>query len=276
MHLLLDALYFIPSEDGVPYVIEGSHVKNPAMKWGWGFRLGLAEDFAHDDWKASLVWTCLPTQHDTQTQGHLTPIWSNAPQVPEDFVTESKVHWRLHLGIVDLDLEKKWMVSEHLNLQPHLGLRFASLREKFFVRYAGGSLFPEGVDNMHSKNKFWGVGPEAGLHANWNVGKHWFLVGKSTASITYGEFYVHQAERKEGSGFSFLRLHDVFSQAAFLLDFALGIAWKIDNFESHLMWEEHFFPGQNHLTPFTQNRQIPTHPGSISVMGLSLGFDWKF
>ncbi len=272
MHLLLDALYFIPSEDGVPYVIEHNDFKNPDMKWGWGFRLGLAQDFSHDDWKASLVWTCFPTQHDTETSGHLTAIWSNAPQIPGDFVEHAKVHWRLHMGIVDLDLEKKWTISSGLALYPHAGIRFASLREKFFVRYAGGSLFPDEVDNMHAKNKFWGLGPEAGLHTDWNLWKQWYILGKSTVSIAWGEFYVHQAEREEKSRVSFLQEHNVFSQAALLLDLSLGLAWQGEHFGCHLLWEEHFFPKQNHLT-------MPSgasSPGSLSVTGLTLGFDWKF
>lgn len=275
MHLLLDTLYFLPAEDGVSYAIEDSTIKNSDMKWGWGFRFGLAEDFSHDDWQVSLLWTCIPTQHDTETSGHLTPIWSNAPQTSTSFVELAKVHWRLHLGIVDLDLEKKWMVSPYLQLQPHVGVRFASLREKFFVRYKGGSLFPGEEDNMHAKNKFWGVGPEIGINAQWNIWRKWYLVGKSSGALTWGAFYIHQAEQEAKSHPTHFRYHNVFSQAAFLLDFALGFAWQGDSLGCHLLWEEHFFPGQNHLTPFSGNVFVGSL-GSLSMMGVSAGLDWKF
>ena len=260
MHLLLDALYFIPSEDGVAYVSDRGTSKNPDMKWGWGFRLGLAQDFKHDAWKTSLVWTCLPVQHDTTATGHLTPLWTDA----YDYVESARVHWRLHLGIVDLDLERNWKISPYFEIAPHIGVRFASLREKFFVLYQGGSIAPGEEDNMHAKNKFWGVGPEMGAGINWRLGGHFSIAAKSTASLAYGEFYVHEDEREAGDH----KLYNIFSQAAFLWDLALGMSWQSEKFSSHLSWENHWFPGQNHLGG--------ARPGSLSVMGVSLGFDWKF
>jgi hypothetical protein len=273
----LDLLYWQPNEDGVPYAITQHHVKQPDMKWGGGFRLGFEYEFKRDNWAVNLNWTCLPIHHRTESEGSLFPIWSNAPQNPSDFVSSAKALWRLHLGIVDLELKKPWDVSPHLTFFPRLGVRFASIRQKFYVAYSGGTLFPNDTDNFNTKNKFWGVGPEMGVDADWGLSKYFSLIARAAYSIVYGEFYIHETEREMVARTMHLKLFNIYNEARSLIDLVLGLEWKYGHASLRASWEQHFFSGQNQLLNFTPplNKMVG-NGGDLAVSGISLGGSWRF
>ena len=273
----LDLLYWQPNEDGVPYAITEHHVKQPEMKWGGGFRLGFEYQFERDYWTVNLNWTCLPIHFTTESSGHLFPIWSNAPQDPTDFVSHAKALWRLHLGIVDLSVEKPWDVSRHFTLSPNLGVRFASIRQKFYVSYSGGSLFPDDTDNFNTKNKYWGVGPLLGVNANLGLKYGFNIVGQIAYSLVYGEFYIHETEREQISRDIHLKFLDRFYQVRSLVDLQLGLEWTYGQTTLHAAWEQHFYAGQNQLINFnTPLNKLLGNQGDLAVSGITVGGKWRF
>jgi len=274
----LDLLYFQPQEDNIAYVVKGSSIENPDMKWGWGFRLDLGNSFKRDDWRVDLIWTCLPVQNDTEAEGHLRPIWSNAPQTPASFVDKAKVHWRLHLGIVDLLLAKPWDVSPRLTLSPNLGVRYASLRQKFFVSYFGGNLFVGEEDTFHSKNKYEGVGPVIGCNADFSLCDSLSVIGSLGYATVWGETYVHEKEWEKGAHITHFRLFDIFPMSASLVNLALGLEWAYNQCHLHVKWEQYYFPNQNHLQTAVSSAVGPLlqHTGDLSVAGVSGGVRWSF
>lgn len=269
----LDLLYWQPQEDGVPFAV-ASEVKNPEMKWGPGWRIGFDFGLPRDQWSVYLVWTSIPIQKDTVAEGHLFPVWSSKPQVEGDFVTHAKAHWRLHLGIVDLDLRKAWELSPSFTLLPHLGIRFASLRQKYYVTYEGGSLFPDQVDNFNSKNKFWGLGPETGLNASWGLGKGWSLFSEMGMALVWGHFYIHESEKEHVTHTNFLKLFDIFDVNRALFDMAIGLEYEWKHLSLHAAWEQHYFPRQNQL--IFQTPQLLSNHADLSIVGITVGGKYDF
>lgn len=276
-----DLLYWQPQEDQIPFALEqtSGKVKNAELTWGWGFRIALDYGLARDSWDLHLRWTCLPIQKDTEASGHLLPYWTTAPMSAGDFVSHAKAHWRLHLGIVDLELSRDWVVSSKFNLVPRLGVRFASIRQKYYVTYKDGSLFPGEEDHFNSKNKFWGVGPEGGFNATWYLSENWSLFSSFSISLVYGQIYVHESDTTSPSHVHHLKLFNIFPYSCLLWDMSLGIEWIRDNYTIHAAWEQHLFPGQNQLTPFlsqTSKGVFASHLGDLSLVGVTFGATWKF
>jgi hypothetical protein len=264
----LDLLYFQPQADGAAFAIEESHIYNPQMRWGWGFRLTLGTP------TLALKWLCLPIQNNTYAEGHLLPSWSSAPQDASSFVDAAKARWRLHLGLVDLEWQKKWDVSPYFLIKPRLGIRFASIRQKLHIIYRGGSLFPGEEDIFSSKNKYWGVGPEVGADLAWKLGNAWSLTGSSTFSGVTGGFYIHEAEREYISRVKHLNFFDCYGMGAIIWDYAIGIQWVRGITTLQASWEQHFFPSQNRLVHPPVSQLIGT--GDLAVSGLSIGAKFAF
>lgn len=271
----LDLLYMQPQVDNLCYVLDGSKLKNPQTIWSPGFRIDLGYRFQRDAWQVDLSWMCLPTNKEIETQGHLLPVWSSAPQTPDSFVDRSKVRWRLHLGIVDLLLSKTWVVSRRLHLQPGMGLRFASLRQKFFVSYFGGNLFPGVEDTLHTKNKFWGLGPVVSFNTRWLLSPRWSFLGRFNYSLVRSQFYEHEKEWEVETHRTHFRLFNTTENNSALYQLAFGLEWLFNQCRFHVMWEEDFFPHQNHLQYPLPSTQL-LRGGNLSVAGLSAGVLWQF
>ncbi len=274
----LDLLYFQPQEDNLAYAMKASTIETPNMRWGWGFRLDMGGSFKRDGWRMNLAWTCLPVQNDTEVSGHILPTWSGAPQTATSFVDKAKAHWRLHLGIVDLLLSKPWDVSSFCRVIPGIGVRYASLRQKFFVSYFGGNLFIGEEDTIHTKNKYEGVGPVASLSGDFSLVKSLSLTGSLDYSIVYGSTYVHQKEWEKGAHRTHFRLFEEFTMPAGLFHLALGLKWIFHQCELHAKWEQYFFPDQNHLmNPKPGFAGVLFERfGALSTAGVSGGAQWSF
>lgn len=274
----VDFLYVQPQATGVPITISETRTKNPDMKWGYGFRVSFGYTLPRDNWGLQLIWLSVPVQNHTDVSGHLLPTWTSAEGDSSSFVDSAKSRWRLHLGLVDLDLSKPWRISPSFILYPHGGIRFASIRQKFYITYSGGSLFPGDSSNFASKNKYWGLGPEGGLTLEYLLNKHWSMRAGTAFSLVFGGFYIHETEREEKSRIEHLKLLSEYPMSAALLDMTLGLRYSSNHWSFHLDWEEHLFPGQNQLNfPVnTSPKKFASNLGAVSIAGISLGAVYHF
>ena len=136
---------------------------HPKSKWDYGYRLGLGYDLTHDGWDLYAGWTHLrttATQHveiDLQLVPHriyalytaVVPGTENALGVSDLRTTAITVNptadsldtrWKLHFDLIDLELGREFYTSRYLTLRPHIGLRGASVRQKYDIDYMGGTL----------------------------------------------------------------------------------------------------------------------------------------
>jgi hypothetical protein len=135
------------------------------------------------------------------------------------------------------------------------------------------------------KNKFFGIGPNAGLQIDWLFGKGFGLFVKTLFSMLFGEFFLHQNEYSQGGKKRALGVRNLYSSAPPLLDFSAGLYWEHD-FSGGLKriwlaiaWDELFCFSQNQLLRFTSSNSkgvFFSNQGDLIVSGIELAMRFDF
>ncbi len=278
-------LYWKAHENGLSFTVDSSSkVKNPDFEWDFGFKLGLGYRFPHDKWNLKLQWTSFQTHADDEEKEEvLFPLWTKSVQTAPLFAEEAKVHWRLHLGIVDLMLSKCYAVSKSLYLTPEIGLRAGSVRQKYYLEYSGGSFSGSGDEIIHMKNKFFGIGPNFGLLGRWAFCKDVSLFAQTLFSLLFGEFYLHQDEYSGKT--KLFGVHDIFLSSKAAFDLKAGIRWQrcfaavLKRLTLELAWDELLFFSQNQLLHFTSASSpgiFFANQGDLFVSGIEFTMRFDF
>lgn len=291
------ALYWRVQENGLGYAVE-SHssaqisdgkIKSPSFDWDFGFQVGIGYRIPHDRWELLLFYTSLQTHtdHELKSKGEeiFFPVW----QVPQPSITffadEVKMHWRLHLGVLDLLVSRNLCVSSSLSLMPQIGVRTAWIRQKFNLEYKGGNLFPFNEEFIRMKNKYWGIGPDVKVTGKWNMGMGFHLEAAGGVSLLFGQFYLHQDEDTFVTKEKILGMHNMFKSAAPVLETRLGIIWErsfthwLKRFCAELGWDQWIFFSQNQLIRFIDGNafgDIISNQGDLSIAGFDLSFRLDF
>ena len=286
----LSFLFLQGHENGLSYAIENSDAaliinegksKQLNFKHDLAFQVGMGYRFAFDGWKISLEYFRIHTDADgnahTQSPHLLFPIWTNANTTGSGSVDHADAHWRLHLGFLDL-LLKKDFVHTHLLFRPVIGLRNGWIRQKYQLIYEGGTLFPGSKDDISMKNKFWGIGPLAGLFSSWRFAEHWAIYANGSFSLLWGYFYVHQSEKAESGEPKRLELHERFHLSRPLIDFSIGAQWNHLIAKEHALtlrggWSQLLLLGQNQFKRFLSS---PMQGGFVSNQGDLTLQGWLF
>lgn len=290
--LFVDAsgLYWRAHENGLAYAIRSpsthklapnSKVENPDFDWDFGFRIGLGYRFSND-YDLLLQFTSLQTHASSDTFAHhgevLFPSWQKPNESGPHFAKHVHTHWRLHLGIVDLLLAKRCEFSDYFALIPQAGVRAGSIRQKYYLDYFGGS-FTHGEEIIHMKNKFFGVGPNAGLAVEWGLGKGFSLFGKSLFSLLFGHFFLHQNDYADGGKERPLGVRNYFSATGPVMDFTAGLSWKSKHVWLALAWDELLCFSQNQLLRFTSPEAegiFFSNQGDLFVSGVEFAMRFDF
>ncbi|NGX38917.1 MAG: hypothetical protein KR126chlam1_00233 [Chlamydiae bacterium] len=190
-------------------------------RWDPGFRLGVGFNSECDGWDYYLSWTYM---HNKRTRSRSvapfedenTPSGTNVLLSPWDtlypvFVDGDdpqisgydhiKGKWRLNYNVVDLELGRKYWLSQCFNFRPFVGLRGAWSRLRFRVK---NSFEPtdESIHNALStsvayKNRIWGVGFLGGIQPTWYYSSCFALYGNANIALLWGRDDV---SRKESIG----------------------------------------------------------------------------
>ncbi len=282
------ALYWKAEVNGLSYAIESpspanlssSSVKNPSFDWDFGFKAGIGYRIKHDAWEFLLRFTSLQTHTDSHNDHEvLHPGWL----LPNTSITPvagaAKMHWRLHLGVLDFLLRNPLHPGTSLQLRPAIGIRSAWIRQKFNLEYRGGSLEPDREAMIRTKNKFFGIGPTCGLYAQWDIKGGFALFSEAAFSVLFGEFYLHQDEDLFHNKEKVLGIHNIYHQSASILDGTLGAMWQryfqgtLKCVDVSLSWNQSIYFTQNQLMRFvSQNAlgDIVANQGDLAVSGIQL------
>lgn len=294
-----DIFYWNVRENGLSYAIENEgsttiadhgDLKDPRFEWNLGFKFGVGYNFHHDRWDLFLNLTHIHVKGfsnaDAVDGKVLFPIWTNAAtQTGPGYVTRIRGNWRLHFGMVDLELGRQLQASTWLSLRPHIGLKAAEIRQKYKFLYRGGTLFPVGEDELSMKNKFWGIGPRVGLDTLWGLGYGFSLYGNAAVSLLYGMFHVHEGESATIGIEDRLIVFHRFKLTRAITDLMLGICWEYffhrDRFRLVLEagWDQHLFFGQNQFFRFVNPQMqgaLVGNQGDLSLQGWTWGFRFDF
>jgi hypothetical protein len=291
-------LYWQASEGGLGYAVESSslhqlaphaEVETPEFEWDFGFKLGLGYRFPHDRWEFIVAFTSFQTHTDNHKKVHggnvLFPLWQRSVAGGPFFAEEIKVHWRLHLGIIDLMLSKSYLLTKNLSLTPQVSLRAGSFRQKYNLGYSGGSFSLSGNVLVNMKNKYFGIGPHAGLLGEYLINRNLSAFAKSSFSLLAGEFYIHQDEYSKNGKEKIVGVRDIFPATAAVCDSCAGMRWQrsfcrtLKRLQLELAWDQLLFFSQNQLMRFASAHQqgiFFSNQGDLTVYGIQFNMRFDF
>lgn len=291
-------VYWQAHEDGLAYVSKsdsntslGPKCKgeNLDFDWDFGFEVGFGYRIPHDLWSFSLglkhIHTNAHGHEEADDNTFLFPLWKFPDLLDPSYADEARAHWRLHLGLLDALMQKTLYLTDTLALTPVIGIRSAWIRQKYNLFYLGGSLFPGREEQFSMKNKYWGIGPCAGVKSSWEMKRHFFLFADILFSVLYGEFYIHQAEWALPSDAKILGVHEVFRSSCFTSDLALGVRWEqrwqgtLKALQLEIAWDLIDLFGQNQFMRFANPSALgnfAANQGDLSLQGYHIGARFDF
>ena len=304
-----DLLYWKANENGIPLAIVNkdsssnlahAKVRNLRGQWDFAFRVGLGYDIPHDGWDLSLSWLRY------NSHGHHTRIHSNSsrfifpyfapsadPIADHNTCAKAEGRWRILLNQLDLDLGREFFVSKWLTFRPHAGLRTDWIYQKVRAEYETFAFFlplDSEVDITY-KDRWWGLGIEAGFDTQWGLGQGWSIFANLAAAILYGEHRIKMKDKDDPAFVfitptgTFVRLKDKPWIAHPILDLQLGIRWDkmLANDHLHLGiqlgWENHVYFSQNQFPIFGDDFNLGkffANQGDLSLEGWTLGLRLDF
>lgn len=288
-------LYWWTDEVGLTYAMEGNADQTSAGQRTWldtkvkpdtGFKIGLGTFLPHDQWDLFLQLTHLHSRvsiSKMSTGGKvLFPAWNNPTNQPGGFVDKVHGHWRLHFALIDLELGRTLNLTDFFSLRPHLGMRYAIVRQKYLLHYEGGTLFPDGDSFIIMNNKCLFPGIRSGLDIKWNMKKGWGFYSNAACSLLYGNMYTHE-DKKAPEGETSYHLIDRGYMGIAIFDLGFGLEWQKkfacdrQQVSFQFGWEEHLFLGQNNffrfLKPGTFSDIYRSHE-SLDLQGITLRARW--
>lgn len=324
----IDFLYWTACQGGLAYGSESrtdtfgtggsvsrfhTKLKHPHQRWDVGFRVGLGYQSACDCWDATLIYTNFDTdahaRHEEAVNANqwFTPAFNAIPGTgvagdsllggngtpgSDSFPVQfAYAHWKLRLNLLDLEIGREFCVNSCLSLRPFIGVRAASINEKYDIRYETQQIvssevteFPD--DRIHLKNNFEGAGVRGGLDSNYDLGCGLSLYGGVAASLLYGETEIRSKEVLVTTASPTTNVFEVKQKdntcgCRAITDAEIGVRWqkvccnKVIAFQ--VGWEHHFFFNQNQFEKFTNfdgadNAGTDRYPqdihGDLSVQGL--------
>ena len=319
--ITIAGFYWNTHQDGMEYAIEtevlqtpddernsliNAHYKNPDFDWNFGFKFGVGYNTTCDGWDIGVMWTRYngdASSHDeaeADDNSTLLTLWSNfaiAGNQPT-FATDIQTCWDLDLNLVDIELGREFWTSRRVSLRPHIGIRYASIRQNFNIEHKGGvwSQTSPILNNMVDlENDFKGVGIRTGLDSTWNFGCGWAVYGNFALSILYGRFHVSHDEQNRLAVAPFtkekiLETDDGFRASRLATDLSLGIQYAslFCKCQYGIMirfgWEQHLFLDQNQMWRVVKdvddaqplNNIFHQRRGDLDTQGWTLTFRFDF
>jgi hypothetical protein len=141
--------------------------EEPHSRWNSGFRVGASSAYNAID--VDLDWT----HFNGRANFHKNP---------------QNGHWKIKYDVIDLTFGRTFCLTPCVTVKPYIGVRGARIHQNLkshlttlFTALIGDNTVTTDKDDSE---KFWGVGPELGFEADWNIGCNFSLYG-SFAVVTY-------------------------------------------------------------------------------------------
>lgn len=169
-----------------------------------------------------------------------------------------------------------------MTLEPFFGFRIAGIRHKSLIEYFGGTLYPESVERLSIKNKFFSGGPYFGGNGFYDITGNLSLFSHLGYSCLWGELYLHQNEKITSTAEKY-NFFNTYVEIKSIFEMALGLQYlwegKCLSWVLRLGWEAYFLPFQNKQVRFvsaTMPGNFVSTLGNLSLQGWMVGFGIHF
>lgn len=162
-----------------------------------GFKVGIGGNFAHDNWDTRFEYTWFHNTNskssDADSGGNILATVGSPLVVSHGGVYQSgNQHLNLKMDIIDWTMGRWYYVGTKLVFHPTFGIRADWIRQNLSTEYTRtGTAFTSisaDTANVHQKTRSWGLGPEVGLDANWNVGWGFRFFGNAEADLLFTDY----------------------------------------------------------------------------------------
>jgi hypothetical protein len=298
-----DFLYWRADEEGLEYAARSSTQPgaskysetslSPEIEWSPGCRLGVGYVFANQDyWDLTLLWTHFQTTQKDSVSATAVPAWLRGGS---GFMAQGgRARWHLSYNVYDASLGRDYFVSKTISVHPSVGLRGATIDQKYRAKYRAVSLggtttpFPT---SMQAQNDFWGIGTRIGTQLQWRCSTSFALLGSVGGSLLYGDFKVKEHFKTVGSLGSAsnvpIFMHEHLTTGAFNIEAFLGAQWERFFYQNtmklaiSLGYEWSQWLSQNRLFSYeteagAQVAPVDCRRGNLTLQGATLQARWDF
>lgn len=200
-----ELLYWKADLDGVAYATTSefissgvsTHVKThtPHFAYDPGFRVYIGIQSPFDLFDAVLMWTRFSTQGHDRAHGTLAGdkiIFSDIGLIQGliSIPNEAKAKVELTGNLLDLQLGRGIMMSNHFFFRPYFGLRAVWSNVDWNIAFTRNYFFPDAAaqDSTRLKvdNHFRGIGGLFGMIVDWKLPKGFGIYNRVSGALVYG------------------------------------------------------------------------------------------
>ncbi len=198
-----DFLYWMAEQEGLDYAfkakgtdgstpITDGRVKSITPDWGIGFRIGLGYRLPHDQWDLYLQGTRYfnTTEHRQEVHNHqfISIPFATIPGAT-DALKVDPAKWHLRFNCLDFEFGRSASFSRFFAVRPFVGLRAASIDQRFDVRYLLAMPLPDvGLAHLKidTRNDYHGIGLRLGSDVEYYFISSLSVFGQGSGSLLYG------------------------------------------------------------------------------------------
>lgn len=295
-------------------VINRAHVKYPNFKYDPGFRLGLIHNCACDCYDIAFNWTHFHTKakaHGETDEDEGVTFFSDWERLIGPNAIFAASRYTLNLDMLDLELGRKFYVSNCFVLRPNIGLRGIRVDQNYRVFSTSNldeqesSPFVDFLSVVKARSDFLAIGPRVGVDVEVQIGCGLSIFGQAAGSIVFGKFDNHAKEDytdfniSTGSAlgeFHYEQKESAHRTSRTITDLAIGVRWdhcfewcnRYHPVGIAFAWEHHAFYDFNNFnfaergfdldggTVGEANGAVPRKRGDLFTQGLTVSATFGF
>lgn len=240
--LAADVLFIRPRRAGLDFAISDpntdNNVEGPVESLELDSGIGVRGAIGYrttSGWDAIFTYTHLDTDTErTVVEPENGFLWLTRT-APASYNNQADLaHAVADLNYDVFDLEAGYTVWPAASLPIRLfgGFRAAAIEQNFGVRYVGGTISGERIQQQSTQVD--GYGLRGGAETQWLLGGGWSVFGRAAGSVLVGQFSILHTEDESGYAGQgnvdvTYRYHDVLP----MLDAAAGVSWQ----SGRLTWQ---------------------------------------
>lgn len=269
---------------------KGRVKENEFNNWDWGFRIGAGYNFTHGEWDIYANYTYYRNSSSLKKGNGLIGLPGLNTQVPaitfkddhhpyNTTIDTAAASFKFNFDRLDLELGRDFYVAKYLSLRPHVGLVSAWTNQEQTCRYTGGDVLGNNTAAVKNKNKFWGIGPRAGMNTTWHLCNNITLIGNASGGLVYSNYRLSRDQSYSPNESYDFYLTNNFHRFTPTAQMQLGFGYDKytsdckQHFSTFLVWDIQYWWGMArkiHPTTFA------TDENNLNLQGITLGFKFNF
>jgi hypothetical protein len=258
-----------------------------------GFRLGISYQTKHDKLNLKTYYTWFYTKGKDSLSNNIENIHStylggfyldNSFGIGLSGPTYKKanISWAIHYNVIDLEVNKKFLMDKSLSFDPLLGIKIAFIDQFIKTKWEdpiffGFKNFNVGIENI--KNNFWGVGPKIGINSKLDILKNknlLYLFSDFSFAFMFSHFSFSDNSQTDANQKVVVNLQDINSASSMIEMFmGFGSNKKLKNgnqFSLKLGYASQFWLDQLQFYSFTAGRLV----NLLSLQGANFEVNFNF